>query len=79
MPTWNLHIVGSKAIEDVEALAADIAQLVSSKGHTVESAVLTTDDGSSDVTPPPAEEPAPAGDTESEQPAEEVSTDTPPA
>ena len=58
--TWNLHIVGDKVLEEVDAIAAEILKAVQDAGHTVVSAVLTTDLGSQDVTPVPAEPPADA-------------------
>jgi hypothetical protein len=80
MATWNLHIVASKPIEDVTELSAEIGKLISSYEHEVVSVTLTTDEGVTDVTPPPVAptEPPPAGDTESAAPPAEVPTDTPP-
>jgi len=62
MSTWNLHVVGNDPIEDVAAIATEIADVVKAKGHELVSVVLTTDEGSQDVTPaptPPEEPPAP--------------------
>jgi hypothetical protein len=66
MSTWNLHVVANDPIEDVHAIAQDIADAVTSKGHELVQVVLTTDEGSQDITPaptpppePPVPEPAP--------------------
>ena len=69
--SWNLHIVGDKVLEEVDAIGAAIVKAIEDAGHTLVSAVLTTDVGSKDITPPPA---PPAEPT----PAPDVPTDTPP-
>jgi hypothetical protein len=70
--TWNLHIVGEKVIEELDAIGAAIVKALEDAGHNLLSAVLTTDSGSTDITPapePPADTtPAVATDTPPEQP-----------
>ena len=87
--TWNLHIVGDKVLEEVDAIGAAIVKAIEDAGHQLVSAVLTTDVGAKDLpVAPAAPEPAPtvAGEpVASTQPppgvivtSESVPTDTPP-
>jgi hypothetical protein len=64
MPTWNLHVVGQKDVEDLDEIGAGIVTLLESHGHQLVSATLTTDDGLQSLPVSP--------------PEEEVPTDTPP-
>lgn len=60
MASWNLHLVASKPLENVDQLAQDVGKVVTDAGYNVDSLVVTTDEGTNDVTPPaPTEEPTP--------------------
>jgi hypothetical protein len=70
MAQWNLHLVGRDNEETLQSLVADFVSSLESAGHKLEAAVLTSDNGQTDVplTPPEPDTPPPA----------DVPVDTPP-
>jgi hypothetical protein len=93
--TWNLHLVGHDVETDIQATVAKFVTDLEAIGHVLDSVVLTTDNGTTDVpTTPPADPPAapadatppPADSTPPSDPppdpsvaVSDVPTDTPPA
>jgi hypothetical protein len=94
MTTWNLHLIGHDLEEDIQAAVTKFVADLESIGHTLESAVLTTDVGQTTVatTPTPADptqtvggEPVTSTTPPTDDPGpttddpEPVPTDTPPS
>jgi hypothetical protein len=70
--SWNLHVTGSDLAEDLQTAVADFVKALEAIGHTLDSAVLTTDAGTTTVPTTPAEAPTASAPTFG------VPTDTPP-
>lgn len=68
MGTWSLHIVGQELEDFVHQIGNDIVKLIEARGHTLISAQLGTDSGTTALDTTPPEVP----------PTPEVPVDTPP-
>jgi hypothetical protein len=58
--TWNLHLVGHDVETDIQATVAKFVTDLEAIGHVLDSVVLTTDNGTTDVPTTPPADPTPA-------------------
>ena len=68
MATWNLHLVGHELEDELEKVMAAFVTALEGVGHKLESAVLTTDEGTKTLA---------TASVEDEQ-SDDVPVDTPP-